>query len=64
MSLEVGWMIQLAQQFNIVYRQEDGGEQNSYTLGKTSIAENGVFRGPYAAFTVGFVLWPRKAATR
>jgi hypothetical protein len=63
-SLELGWMFQLAQQSDIIYRQEDGGEQNSYTLGKTAIAENGIFSGPYAAFTVGFVLWPKKAANR
>ena len=60
LSLEFGWMFQLAQQSDIVYRQEDGGEDNSYTLGKTPVAENGVFSGPYAAFTIGFVLWPKK----
>jgi hypothetical protein len=58
--LEIGWMLQLAQQADIVYRQEDGKEQNDYTLGKTRVGENGVFSGPYGAFTVGLVLWPKK----
>jgi hypothetical protein len=59
LSLEVGWMLQLAQQSDIVYMQEDGKEENNYILGKTRVAENGVFSGPYGAFTVGFVLWPK-----
>jgi hypothetical protein len=59
LSLEFGWMFQLSQQSDLVYRQEDGKEENSYTLGKTRIAENGIFSGPYAAFTVGFALWPK-----
>jgi hypothetical protein len=62
-GLEAGWMFQLAQDAVIELQQSDTKGDNTHSVGRVSMNNNGSMGGPYVALTVGYYLWEKPKKT-
>ncbi|MDO6435653.1 hypothetical protein Q4E93_33880 [Flavitalea sp. BT771] len=52
-GLELGWMIQVTQRCKLQLEQTTTSSEQTNTVGKVSVGNNGALSGPYAALNIG-----------